>query len=131
MSYVKALYGHVIGDGLSLSEGQIGYVENDFSVRELEKRGIVKIFATAEEADAFKFKSSQELFMESYQSLNPPLDKNGNPVSVSASTIDWDKSAPLVTDGVPSNYIVETPVDVPVVKSVKVDPLQTPASDSK
>ena len=111
MSYVKALYGHIVGEGLSLKEGQIGHIEDDRKhiLNDLVKRGLVIVKDTYDEADAFKYIPSRDLFNKSYKSLNPPEGEDA-PVSL----IDWEKSQPTIVRGIPSNYIVadEVPKEV-------------------
>jgi hypothetical protein len=120
MSYVKALFGHITGEGLSLKEGQIGFIEDSKKhiLNDLVKRGLVIVKDSHEEAEAFKFISRQELFNKSYKSLNPP-DGEDAPVSL----IDWSNSQPTIIKGVPSNYIIEEEPKKEVKKSV------TPPSD--
>lgn len=117
MSYVKALYGSIIGSDVSLEEGAIGFTEKDHQLKDLEKAGKLKLFATLEEAEAFKYIPSSELFMKSYKSLNPPEGENPP-----ASLIDFVKGGPIVTDGIPSNYIIEPVVETPKVKTTVVAP---------
>ena len=131
MSYVKSLYGNIVGENLNLKEGQVGFTDYDHHFKELEKRGIVKLFATYEEADAFKFVSSIELFNKSYKTLNPPEGEVPPP-----SLVDFANGGPIVTDGVPSNYIKEEVKSAPVPEVKKAekpkasDPL-TPAADAE
>lgn len=138
MSYVKAIFGNVISEDVSLTEGQIGFTEKDHHFKDLVKRGIVKLFPTLEEAEAFEFISSRELFNQSYKSLNPEEGTNPEP-----SKIDWEKGEPVKIDGVPANYVkpkkvekaAETPVPKVVVKNDSEDaaPVKetTPVSDDK
>ena len=130
MSYVKALYGNVVGEDLNLKEGQIGYTERDFVMKDLEKRGILKLFPTFEEADAFKFVPSSVLFNQSYKTLNPPEGED-----VPASKIDWTTGDPVLVDGIPANYIaepvIEKVVEKVVEKTVKTDTTKTPVDPDK
>lgn len=116
MSFVKALFGSVIGEDLSLEEGKIGFTKFDHQFKELEKRGIAKLFATYEEAEAFLFKTSKQLFMESYKSLNPPEGETAPP-----SSIDWANSQPIKVNGVPANHITQAITAPPVVDATNTD----------
>lgn len=102
MSYVKAIFGDVIGEDISLVEGKVGFTEKDHQFKELEARGICKLFKTLEEAENFKFKSSQQLFNESYKNLNPAEGEEPGP-----ALIDFSKGQPAIIDGIPANYIIE------------------------
>ena len=115
MSYVKALYGSIIGSDVSLEEGAIGFTEKDHQLKDLEKAGKLKLFATLEEAEAFKYIPSSELFLKSYKTLNPPEGETPPP-----SLIDFVKGGPIVTDGIPSNYIIEPVIETPKIKEVVV-----------
>ena len=100
MSFVKAICGAVIHKHFNLQEGQHTQVEdrlikNDWAVKDMEARGLIKTFATYEEADAFKFKGVCALAAESLPSLNPPVDKDGNALPVAMPTYDFAKSQPI------------------------------------
>ena len=116
MSFVKALYGNIIGPDLSLKEGEIGHTESDHHLRQLEKRGLLVIKDTYEEAEAFKFIPRQELFAKSYKALNPPEGEDA-----AVSLIDWENSQPTIINGVPSNYIIESKPEKEVKKTVVVN----------
>lgn len=118
MSYVKALFGDVIGEDVSVAEGKIGFTEKDYQFKELETRGICKLFPTLEEAENFKFKTSQQLFAESYKNLNPA---EGDEAGV--SLIDFAKGQPAIIDGVPANYIIEKETKEEPTK--KEEPIKT------
>jgi hypothetical protein len=113
MSFVKALYGDIVGEDVSLAEGKSGFTKFDHQFAELVKLGKAKLFETFEEAEAYIFKTSAQLFNESYKSLNPPEGE-----TVAPSSIDWVKGGPVVTDGVPSN-IIPQPVKEEVKEPVK------------
>ena len=100
--YVKSLFGRIIGTDFSLNEGEIGETTNKNKYRGMEQKGLLIIRDTYEEAKAFKFKSSVQLFHESYPSLNPAPGVIPGPC-----TIDFANSCPLIINGVPSNYIIE------------------------
>jgi hypothetical protein len=125
VSYVKSLFGTITSADFVLPEGKVGRTDYPELYKEMEARGLVKVFNTKDEADAYKFKPSLELFNESYLSLNPPVDKNGEPIQVPAPTIDFAKSEPLVIDGVPTNYLPQEPAPV-VAPAVKPVPAPTP-----
>lgn len=116
MSFVKVLFGSIVTQDFTLSEGKVGFTESDHLYSEMEAKGIVKLFSTKAEAEAYVYKSSMELFHESYKSLNPPEGE-----VVLAPTLDFEKCAPVVTDGVPANIIEQPKVEVPVET-----PTQTP-----
>jgi hypothetical protein len=129
MSFVKALYGGVIGENLSLKEGQIGYTDFDWHFKELEKRGTVKLFATYEEADAYQYIPSSELFNKSYKTLNPPEGE-----VVPPSLINWETGDPTIIDGQFSNQpsapvAVTEEAKTPEVKTPKVETAKAPATD--
>lgn len=100
--YVKSLFGRIIGTDFSLNEGEIGETTNKNKYRGMEQKGLLIIRDTYEEAKAFKFKSSVQLFHESYPSLNPAPGVIPGPC-----TIDFANSCPLIINGIPSNYIIE------------------------
>lgn len=107
MSYVKAICGSVIHKAFNLTEGQITDVEdklikNDWCLKKMESEGLIKTFATYEEAEAFKFKGVQRLAAESLPSLNPPLDSNGNYLPVPKPTYDFANSRPMTKE---DNYL--------------------------
>ena len=114
MPFVKSLFGTLTTADFTLKEGSVGFTENPGSYRDMEARGLCKVFKTQEEANAFQFRPSHDLFEESYLSLNPPEDKDGNPIQVPAPTLDFANSQPMIIDGVPANYIKETPKPEPV-----------------
>jgi hypothetical protein len=132
VSFVKALFGTVTTADFTLQEGKVGRTDYPELYKEMEARGIVKVFNTKDEADAFKFKPSLELFNESYLSLNPPLDKNGDPIQFPTPTLNFATSEPFIVNGVPTNYLPQeelVPASVPTPPSApapKVAPV--PAS---
>ena len=126
MSFVKVLYGTMVTSDFTLGEGKVGFTESDYLYQELEAKGICKLFPSKAEAEAYKFKSSMELFHESFKSLNPPEGE-----AVPAPTLDFEKCAPVVTDGVPSNIIAQPVIETaPVAPTVNVVP-DAPVTDSK
>jgi len=107
MSFVKAICGSVIHKEFNLQEGGITQVDdrlikNDWCVKDFEARGMIKTFATYEEAIAFKFKGCQKLAAESLPSLNPPVDSEGNLVPTPLPTYDFAKSQPMTKE---DNYV--------------------------
>lgn len=105
MSFVKALYGTIVTSDFTLPEGKVGFTETDRLYSELEKDGKVKLFKTQEEADGYEFKSSMQLFHESFKTLNAPEGEVAQP-----SSLDFEKSKPVIVDGKPSNEIVKPEV---------------------
>ena len=127
MSYVKSLFGTVTTADFTLAEGKVGRTDYPELYKEMEARGIVKVFNTKDEADVFKFKPSLQLFNESYQSLNPPVDKNGEPIQVPVPTLNFATSEPFVIDGVPTNYLPQDePAPAPAPPAPKTVPAPTP-----
>ena len=121
--YVKSLFGRIIGTDFSLNEGEIGETTNKNKYRGMEQKGLLIIRDTYEEAKAFKFKSSVQLFHESYPSLNPAPGVIPGPC-----TIDFANSCPLIINGIPSNYIIE---QVEVTKQVEATkPAENKVEDS-
>jgi hypothetical protein len=122
MPFVKSLFGTLTTADFTLKEGSVGFTENPGAYRDMEARGLAKVFKTQEEADAFKFRSSHELFQESYLSLNPPEDKDGNPIQVPPATLDFANSQPVIIDGIPANYIKVIPAPAPAPAEPKTSP---------
>lgn len=102
MSFVKALYGTIVTSDFTLPEGKVGFTETDRLYSELEKDGKVKLFKTQEEADGYEFKSSMQLFHESFKTLNPSEGEVTQP-----SSLDFEKSKPVIVDGKLSNEVVK------------------------
>lgn len=117
MPFIKSLFGTLVTPDFTLKEGAVGFTENPGSYRDMEARGLCKIFKTQEEAAAFQFRSSHSLFKESYLSLNPPEDEHGNVMEVPPPTLDFANSQPMIIDGVPANYVKESPKLAEPVKS--------------
>jgi hypothetical protein len=107
MSFVKALYGTIVTSDFTLPEGKVGFTETDHLYSEMERDGKVKLFKTKEEADKYEYKSSMQLFHESFKTLNPPEGETAQP-----SSLDFEKSAPVIIDGKPSNEIVKKDEEV-------------------
>ena len=115
--YVKALFGRILSTDFSLNEGEIGETTNKNKYREMERKGLVVVRESFEEAQAFKFKPSVQLFHESYPSLNPAPGVVPGPV-----TLDFSNSCPVIINGVPSNYIIEPEVPKPVEPAKTIEP---------
>lgn len=120
MSFVKALYGTIVSSDFTIAEGKVGFTESDHLYSEMETKGLVKLFPNKAEAEAYEFKSSMELFHESFKSLNPPEGE-----AIPAPTLDFKESTPVVTDGKPSNIISKPEAKTPAVE------VKTPAVETK
>jgi hypothetical protein len=120
MSFVKVLFGTLVTSDFTLGEDKVGFTESDHLYSELVEQGKVKLFATKKEAEEYQFKSSMELFHESFKSLNPPEG-----MTVPAPTLDFKASLPIINEeGVPSNIIPQSTVE----KSVPTEDIIAPDS---
>jgi len=126
MSFVKVLYGSIVTADFTLGEGKIGFTESDHLYSEMETKGIVKLFATKAEAETYQFKTSMELFHESYKSLNPPEGE-----TAPTPTVDFKESTPVVVEGKPSNIIEQPKAEAPVEEVPVVETPKAPSSSKK
>jgi hypothetical protein len=79
MLYVKGIFGKVYHPNFTLSEGQVGDLDESVAktsaVKEMEANGIIKIFDNYEAAVDFKYRGYKALALESLPYLNPPRDE--------------------------------------------------------
>ena len=136
MLFVKAIFGNISIGEAYIREGGILPVEDskiDWAVKNLEKKGVLKIFKTYEEAEAFEFVPASEQAAKCLIHLNPPVDKKGNVIVPDTPlTVDFDNSLPIAAPVTKAPVEEKDPAPkAPTTTSTKKEEVKPDADTSK